>query len=251
MDKKVLIAIPSFDQKIHLETISSIVSVRDTLIGANIGCGMMWVRDSLVTRARNKLVASFLKQKEYTHLFFIDADIVFSPQQFVRVLLFDKPISTAPYPIKSEHKIEEGDSSFGWCINFEIGKYDLNKNDKGFKKVNYAGTGFMCIERQVFETMIEKYPDLKYQSDVRAKIDNNIEAPTGNIEYAFFDTGIQGKGLLKDEENTKRYLSEDFYFCQLWKQCGGDIWTDLTSSMKHIGLKTYERPSILKIKEPE
>ena len=120
MDKKVLIAIPSFDQKIHLETISSIVSVRDTLIGANIGCGMMWVRDSLVTRARNKLVASFLKQKEYTHLFFIDADIIFHPQEFIRVLLFEKPITAAGYPIKHEEPIEPGDASQGWCINFPL-----------------------------------------------------------------------------------------------------------------------------------
>ena len=65
MNKNVLICIPAFDQKIHLETLSSIVSVRDTLIGANIGCGMMWLRDSLITRARNKLVAEFLKQTKW------------------------------------------------------------------------------------------------------------------------------------------------------------------------------------------
>ena len=56
MKKNVLICIHAFDQKIHLQTISSIINVRDTLMSAKIGCGMMWVRDSLVTRARNKLV---------------------------------------------------------------------------------------------------------------------------------------------------------------------------------------------------
>ena len=100
MNKNVLVCIPSFDQKIHLQTISSIINTRDTLLQAKIGIGMMWVRDSLVTRARNKLVSSFLEQKEYTHLFFIDADIVFNAQDFIRVLLFDKPLTSAPYPIK-------------------------------------------------------------------------------------------------------------------------------------------------------
>ena len=38
---------------------------------SGIGVGMMWLRDSLITRARNKLVKSFLEQKEYTHLFFL------------------------------------------------------------------------------------------------------------------------------------------------------------------------------------
>ena len=252
MNKNVLVCIPAFDQKIHLQTISSIISTRDTLIQAKIGMGMMWVRDSLVTRARNKLVDNFLKQKEYTHLFFIDADIIFQPQEFIRVLLFDKPLTAAGYPIKHDGPIEEGDASQGWCINFPLGKYDLKDNDKGFKKVNYAGTGFMCIERQVFEKIVKEYPSIEYQTDVRAKIDDKRDSYKdiqGKKEYAFFDCGIQGNGILKDPENTQRYLSEDYYFCQLWKQCGGEIWADLTSNLKHIGIKDYERSPILKIKE--
>ena len=248
MNKNVLICIPSFDQKIHLQTISSIINTRDTLLQAKIGIGMMWVRDSLVTRARNKLVSSFLEQKEYTHLFFIDADIIFNPQDFIRVLLFDKPLTSAPYPIKHEEKIEEGDASKGWCLNFPIGKVDLIDNEKGFKKVNYVGTGFMCIERIVFETIIKQYPSIEYLSDVKAKIDGSREVD-GKKEYAFFDCGIQGQGILEDEEKTQRYLSEDYYFCALWKQCKGEIWSDLTSQLKHIGIKEYTRPPIAKIKE--
>ena len=52
MNKNVLICIPAFDQKIQLQTISSIINVRDTLMQAKIGCGMMWLRDSLITRKR-------------------------------------------------------------------------------------------------------------------------------------------------------------------------------------------------------
>ena len=251
--KNVLICIPSFDQKIQLQTISAIIGVRDALNGAQIGCGMMWLRDSLVTRARNKLVSEFLKQKDYTHLFFVDADIIFQPQEFIRVLLFDKPIVTAPYPLKHERPIEEGDASKGYCFNFPLGKCDLKDNIKGFKDVNYAGSGFMCIERHVFEILKTEYPQIEYQSDIVAKIDEKYETESvkGTKEYAFFDCGIQGNGILKDEENTKRYLSEDYYFCALWKQLGGEIWTDLTSNLKHIGLKYYEREPIIKLKTEE
>ena len=253
MNKQVLICIPSFDQKIHLETISSIINVRDTLMQAKIGCGMMWIRDSLITRARNKLVTEFLKQDNYTNLFFIDADVTFEPQQFIRVLLYDKPITAAPYPIKNEAPVEKGDASQGWCLNFPIGPYDLSENDKGFKKVNYAGTGFMCIQRKVFEMILEQYPQIKYKTDVVAEINKKRESSKvlGKTEYAFFDCGIQGKGILDDPENTGRYLSEDYYFCQLWRQCGGEIYSDLTSTMKHIGIKSYERPPILKVKPKE
>jgi len=111
----------------------------------------------------------------------------------------------------------------------------------------------MCIERKVFKTILTKYPEIAYKTDVRAEINKKIEDSKvlGKEEYAFFDCGIQGNGILEDKEKTRRYLSEDFYFCQLWKQCGGEIWTDLTSTMKHIGIKSYERPPILKIKEKE
>ena len=62
---------------------------------------MMWVRDSLVTRARNKLVTQFL-ESDYTHLFFVDADISFTPDDFIRIVNVNKPIVTAPYPIKKK-----------------------------------------------------------------------------------------------------------------------------------------------------
>ena len=133
----------------------------------------------------------------------------------------------------------------GWCLNFPLGKYNFKDNVKGFKLCDYVGTGFMCIKREVFETIIKKYPEIEYLSDISASIDNNLRIK-GNKEYAFFDCGVQGQGVLSDPDNTKRYLSEDFYFCQLWKQCGGQIWADITSELKHIGIKTYERKPILK-----
>ena len=247
---KILVCIPSFDTKIHLETISSIISVRDILLRNGIFVSLMWVRDSLVTRGRNKLVTEFLKS-DNTHLFFIDADISFNPNDFIRVLLFNKPLTCAPYPIKKETPIEKGDASMGWCLNFPLGQYDFSDNDDGFKKCDYAGTGFMCIKREVFETIKEKYPSIEYKSDVVAKINEKMTSHKGDTEYAFFDCGIQGQGVLEDKDNTKRYLSEDYYFCALWKQCGGEIWADISSELKHIGIKVYARPPMLERKKKD
>ena len=238
--KSILICIPSFDTKIHLETISSIISIRDILLQNGIGISIMWLRDSLITRARNKLVKQFL-DTDHTHLFFIDADISFTPDDFIRVLNLNKPISTAPYPIKRDDKIEKGDASLGWCVNFPLGKYNFKDNDNGYKLCDYAGTGFMCIQRDVFKTILKKYPQIEYLTEVNAQ-----KEVKGIKEYAFFDCGIQGQGILEDKDNTRRYLSEDFYFCALWQQCGGEIWTDITSELKHIGIKTYERKPIAK-----
>ena len=57
--------------------------------------------ESLVTRARNTLLAMFLQNPNYTHLLFIDADIGFIPQDVVKLLHRDKDIVTGAYPKKS------------------------------------------------------------------------------------------------------------------------------------------------------
>ena len=56
--------------------------------------------ESLVTRARNTLVANFLDDEHATHLLFVDADIGFSPTIIKRMLDFDHEVVCAPYPMK-------------------------------------------------------------------------------------------------------------------------------------------------------
>ena len=54
---------------------------------------------------------------------------------------------------------------------------------------------------------------------------------------------------IMQEVTNKKIDRLDYYFCALWKQCKGEIWADLTSTLKHIGIKEYTRPPIAKIKE--
>ena len=46
---------------------------------------------------------------------------------------------------------------------------------------------------------------IEYKSDVVAHVNNKTKSHKGNTEYAFFDCGIQGQGILEDKDNTKRY----------------------------------------------
>ena len=56
--------------------------------------------ESLVTRARNILVAMFL-DSEATHLFFLDADIEWQPEAIMRAVSADKDIVAGAYPKKA------------------------------------------------------------------------------------------------------------------------------------------------------
>ncbi len=56
--------------------------------------------ESLITRARNYLVDEFVRSG-YTHLLFIDSDILFNPQDVLALMAIDKDVIGGPYPKKS------------------------------------------------------------------------------------------------------------------------------------------------------
>jgi hypothetical protein len=58
--------------------------------------------DSLITRARNTMVAEFLADSRFTHLMWIDGDIGFKGANVVRLLKADRPVVAGVYPLKSD-----------------------------------------------------------------------------------------------------------------------------------------------------
>ncbi len=64
--------------------------------------------ESLVTRARNNCVAEFLAHPEWTHLFWVDADIGFSPEAAFRPLLADYDGASGVYRLKRGQWPAEG-----------------------------------------------------------------------------------------------------------------------------------------------
>ena len=60
--------------------------------------------ESLITRARNYLVDEFLRSG-FTHLLFIDSDILFNPEDVLALLGLDKDVIGGPYPKKSINDI--------------------------------------------------------------------------------------------------------------------------------------------------
>lgn len=198
--------------------------------------------ESLVTRARNVLVAYFL-QSDYTHLLFVDADIEFQVEDVLKLYAHDKDIIVGAYPkkgvawqrIKENMQLpENGTKAFtdkeiaaygsDYAINFKF----IDKETKqigvenGLIKLHDAGTGFMMIKREAILKMIKAYPELKYNNDV---VMNN-ESIQDNF-YALFDTMI--------DPIDRRYLSEDYTFCRRWQEMGGDIWLDPSISLNHYG----------------
>jgi hypothetical protein len=198
--------------------------------------------ESLVTRARNVLLAYFLAS-DYTHLIFIDADIEFQVEDVLKLYAHDKDVIVGAYPKKGVawQRIKESVSSpeninksitdreiaaYGsdYAVNFKFVDRDARTIavENGIVKLHDAGTGFMMIKREAILKLIKAYPELKYNNDVQMG-DNNL----ANHFYALFDTMI--------DPVDRRYLSEDYTFCRRWQEIGGDIWLDPSISLNHYG----------------
>jgi hypothetical protein len=199
--------------------------------------------ESLVTRARNVLVAYFL-QSDFTRLMFIDADIEFQVEDVIKLIAHNKEVAVGAYPkkgvnwqriresvrLKDEGYSDQQIASFGsdYAINFKF----LNRDTKqiaienGLIRLHDGATGFMMIKREVIDKMIVHYPELKYNNDLNTPPELNPHF------YAFFDTMIDPKD--------KRYLSEDYTFSRRWQDMGGEIWLDPSISLNHYGSFNFQ-----------
>ena len=100
-DVNLLIATPCYGGLLYEGYMRSLLELTTILLKLNIKYNVFTIgNESLITRARNSIVALFLGNKELTHLLFIDSDITFSPESVIRFLKFRKPVVGGAYPKK-------------------------------------------------------------------------------------------------------------------------------------------------------
>ena len=235
-----VIMTPSHDGKYFHNYVLSLLNVVHDAAARGLNVQVMMQRgESLITRARNNCVAEFMANPDWTHLFWIDSDIGFSAQAFYRLLLADRDVAAGVYPLKRERWPSEGlpqgmtQQAFEqhytlYTVNTNPNQSDgslhLKADAHGFIAVDEAPTGFMVIKRSVFEKMMAAYPELQYVSD-------SEHTANRGFHYRFFDCMV--------DPESKRYLSEDYTFCRLWQQIGGQVYIDAQSNLTHQGAKIY------------
>jgi len=214
----------------------------------------------------------------YTHMLFIDSDIEFDPRDIVMMLGLsdigsDRDVICAPYPKKtiSWEKIKSAvDQGFAENDPNElarfVGDYVFNPKEginiplNNIAEILEAGTGFMLIQRGAFEKFRNKFPNQSYRPDhVRTKqFDGSRQI------YAYFDCVIDrgytfddikdlmtkaasgedvkelAQHYLKVEEtSSRRYLSEDYMFCQYLQKAGGKVWLVPWVKTSHTGTYVF------------
>jgi hypothetical protein len=170
--------------------------------------------ESLISRARNTLTAKFLHNKESTHLMFIDADIGWEPWHLLVMLNAQKDVIGGLYPMKS--------LPVKWCVNGFDGA-EVSE-DGTLQEVSKTGTGFMLIKRDVFEKLNAHPATKPFLNDI------GLPAELNPYMKTYFDTAVR--------EN--RYYSEDWTFCENWRDLGGQVWVDKRILLRHTGTYVFD-----------
>jgi len=206
--------------------------------------------DSLVSRARNNLIAKAMSNPKTTHMIFIDNDITWNPIDILKLVISEKPIIGGAYPLKSykwdrmnnpqvvqglidkrnntilKDIVSEAEMVQYNAVNYNVNYLSNNLQVEGnIAKIRHLATGFIMIQRHVIEKMFKAFPSTKFVDDI-----NFLEPNENEFAYALFDCGVEDG----------HYFSEDWMFCQRWAKMGGSIYLDVTINLNHTGLEDYK-----------
>ncbi len=236
---KVMFATPCYISAVSMNFVTSMYQLAYACSQTGMTTLLQMRSESLITRARNRMVKVFLEDPSLTHLFWIDSDIAFKPEAVFRLLLADRDIAAGIYPLKVNNWPPQGLPTKLTYPEYERNytSYAFNPigqgeeplepyiDGDGFIEVAEASTGFMVIKRDVFLRMMNHYPELNYVPDGR-EVD-----PMAHLYWLFFDCMV--------DPDSRRYLSEDYAFCRRWRDMGGKVYADLHSHLDHLGQHTY------------
>ena len=198
---KVLVCIPSYNEFIHSSLVKDILNFK-------FDYELRFKSGSLISRIRNEFLSEFVRDKSFTHLLFIDADMFDFSNTLNTMIYSGKKLIGGIY--RKKMKIEEYNVNLADCIENTIRFGDIIR-------LKHVGGGLMLIHRDVIENMIKMFPNCRYKHS------------NGKIYFDLFRVGVVNE----------RYLSEDYYFCELAGKVGYETYGVLNSEITHHGIMNY------------
>jgi len=213
--RKLMVCVPAYDSKLNIDSAFALANL--AVKAGNLGVKLYLTHISgcsLITKARNGLVADFL-ESDADSMLFIDADVVVSADAILRLfaLSLDKDITAGIYPRRGSDR--------KFFLDYHLDdKGALEFDANGLLRISRIGTGFMMIQRHVLETMIAKHPEWAYSNNV-----------TDRTEHAIFDLAIVNG----------EYYGEDYLFCDRAAADGFTVFLDPSISLPHVGSEKFTR----------
>ena len=199
----ILFCTPCYGGMVTAQHFQSCMNLKEEL--TKIGLAHDWLigwNESLITRARNEMTATFLSTG-HSHMMWLDADIESTPEDVAKLWNLQADIAVGVYAMKKRDK--------QWFAAWKDGSLvkDLDQFTNPIE-VDYAGTGFMLISRNVIERLVQTA--------------ESYDGPNGRVP-ALYMTPIHNDG----------FESEDYHFCRKAREAGFKIMMDPSVRLGHWG----------------
>lgn len=246
------LATPAYGGMMTVNYVQSVLSLMNLCIqyGIKMNTGFMY-NESLITRARNKMVADFM-ETEATDFFFIDADIGFQAENIITLMLYEGDIIGAPCSRKSlrlehlsqvikknsekEYSKPEMEKLLGeYCINFPHGQIPARVNLAELQEVMEVGTGLMYVKRETFEKFNKAYPDGWF-----LPMGGEEGAPRTRPIYMYFQAAVDEETKKHNPGGYGDYISEDYWFCRKARRAGMKVFLAPWMATTHLGSYVFQ-----------
>jgi hypothetical protein len=204
---RVAVGIPA-GRDFHALTVKSLLGTFNLCNTVGVHAQLALVaNNSIVQWARDEVIDLFL-QTNCNRLFWLDSDMVWEPEDFMRMLALsqERDIVCATYPAKKDQPT--------FYVNYDP---PFVSDDLGLFEVKGVGLGFTVMNRRVVEALVNQSPKAK-------------DEISGKEIAQVFRVGIK---------DGKR-IGEDMAFFEDARSLGFKVFLDPLVKLKHLGIKQYE-----------
>ena len=221
---RVIIATPFYELKGFSPYISSLVETIRLLSQVGIQWRFMELSgDSYVHRARNTMCDMFLADPDATDLFFLDSDMAWNPEAFVRMCMLPDPVVGGSYPVKNAWD--------AWTsiptLHEEEGKNHYRGRDLGdgtaLVEAQVLAGGFLRIKRHVLEAFKAHFPDLWYR-------ESSTDPKNPERRYTQY---------FASQAQEHQFYGEDHWFSNRMRDMGIPMMIYPNATISHFGIKGW------------
>jgi len=212
---RVLIATPSYDGKFDVRYLNSLFETQKIAPSHNIQLLPYFLcYDSLIQRARNDYFRTAY-QSGVDVLFFIDSDIGWNPDDFIKIIKSEQDVIGGSYRKKSNNE-----ELYAFKAKEDgVNKFKLTPDANGILEVSGLGFGFMKFSKFAVKTLWENEKSFYGGKDTDQNLTKNICECVINSDNDF--------------------VSEDIIVGFKWAQLGYKTYLDTTIDLIHSGNAEY------------
>ena len=214
-NRKILVGTLTYDGRLPVEWVDCLLRSTTLCIQNNIELYPIMLKgEHFIEKGRNDIFDLAIKN-DFDDLIYIDSDILWNPEDLIKLLEHDVDCVSATYRRKTT---EEVSYPVKFTRNGEGSDLIEYSEEKDLWKVYGVPAGFLRINKNGMKKLFEncdKYNDVR--GDERG----------GDKAIVFYTSFC---------EKTREFVSEDIGFCNNWMDsCKADLWLDSSIKLQHQG----------------